>query len=410
MIFIVIFLLILLILLSFKYFHKSKILKDLDSTLKKSFNISGVEDNIVQRLKAFIEDTSKKIVNTENERRRLEDVLKGLWEGILIADINGTINFANRAFCKMLSTDEQITGKKFIEVTRDIKLINIFQKSIELKKELSDEISLLINQKENHFVITAIPLFANNSITDVVITLHDITKLKQLEKVRKDFVANVSHEIKTPLTAIKGFAETLANGAIDDRNDALRFINMIINHSNRLNSLVEDLLALSRIELGDIKMNFSLINIDDLVDTAFITLKEKAEKKGLYLKKIIPPAMGTIWADKDKLMQILLNLVENGIKFTEKGGVTVGIDDSNNGLIFYVQDTGIGVPQNDLNRLGERFYRVDRARSRELGGTGLGLAIVKHLVQAHGWKMNIESELGKGTRVNIILSKEDRLL
>jgi two-component system phosphate regulon sensor histidine kinase PhoR len=406
MFFIVILLLIILIFLSFKYFHKSKILKELNITLKQSFNGGKGEDNLVQKLKAFVEDTSKKILTTESEKRRLEDVLKGLWEGILIVDINGTINFANRAFCNMLSTGEQITGKKFIEITRDINLINIFNKSIELKKELSDEISLLINQKENHFVVTAIPLFANNLITDVVITLHDITKLKQLEKVRKDFVANVSHEIKTPLTAIKGFAETLLNGAIDDRDVALRFITMIINHSNRLNSLVDDLLALSRIELGDIKMNFSLININDVVDAVFITLKEKVEKKGLYLKKVIPPNIQTIYADKDKLMQILLNLVENGIKFTEKGGVTVGIDDYDNSLALYVQDTGIGVPQSDIPRLGERFYRVDRARSRELGGTGLGLAIVKHLVQSHGWKMNIESELGKGTKVNIIMLRK----
>jgi len=218
-------------------------------------------------------------------------------------------------------------------------------------------------------------------------------------------VANVSHEIKTPITAIKGFAETLLDGAIDDKDNAVRFLGMIKSHSERLNSLVDDLLTLSRIELGDIPIKKTEVNVEQIVDTVFMTLKDKADKKRLYLKKAISDGMQTIYADKDKLIQIILNLVDNGIKFTEKGDVTVGMDETGGRIVLYVHDTGIGVSPKHLDRLGERFYRIDRARSRELGGTGLGLAIVKHLVKAHEWDMRIQSEPGNGTKVSIIIDR-----
>jgi len=244
--------------------------------------------------------------------------------------------------------------------------------------------------------------------------------------MRRDFVANVSHEIKTPITAIKGFAETLLGGAIDDKENAPRFLQTIKNHSERLNSLVEDLLTLSRIEFGDIKMEKTAVSLDDVIDTVFTTLRNKAEINGLYLKKEMPKNLGEIKADRNRLTQILLNLVDNGIKFTETGGVTVSVQARSSvreqglgvskkepipspqpqipdfgTLEIIVEDTGIGIPQKHLSRLGERFYRVDSSRSRELGGTGLGLAIVKHLVKAQGWEMKIESAQEKGTKVRI---------
>ena len=279
---------------------------------------------------------------------------------------------------------------------------------------------------------TAAPFYyppQSENVSGVMLSFHDITRLRQLEDMRKDFVANVSHEIKTPITAIKGFAETLMAGAIDDRENALRFLQTIKNHSERLNSLVEDLLTLSRIEFGDIKIEKTAVSLDDVIDTVFTTLRNKAEINGIYLRKEIPENLGEIRADRNRLVQILLNLVDNGIKFTETEGVTVRVKSEtsclslrgeaeaisksdipysarNDDLIDFieisVEDTGIGIPQKHLPRLGERFYRVDSSRSRELGGTGLGLAIVKHLVKAHGWEMKIESTQGKGTTVKIL--------
>jgi two-component system phosphate regulon sensor histidine kinase PhoR len=229
-------------------------------------------------------------------------------------------------------------------------------------------------------------------------------------------VANVSHEIKTPITAIRGFAETLLEGALDDKENAYKFLETIKNHSERLNSLVSDLLTLSRIELGDIKIEKETVDLNNVVDTVFETLKEKAQSKGLYLKKEISPMAPEVRADRNRLIQILLNLVDNGIKFTEKGGVTIKVQSvrenpelltlnsqPRNFTEISVEDTGIGIPKKHLSRLGERFYRVDKARSREMGGTGLGLAIVKHIVKAHDWEMQIESIPGKGTTVKIIV-------
>ncbi|NTU42322.1 MAG: hypothetical protein HGA78_04570 [Nitrospirales bacterium] len=292
-----------------------------------------------------------------------------------------------------------------MEVLRDMKLAELLLSARETGDLVSDEVVVSRRQRDIYLVATAVPVCAKGGVSGIVLSLHDITRLRQLEEVRKDFVANVSHEIKTPITAIKGFAETLLDGALDDRQNALRFLGMIKNQSERLNSLVDDLLHLSRIELGDITIEKAEVSLEQVVETVFMTLRDKADKKGLFLKKEIPNASKTILADRDRLIQIILNLVDNGIKFTEKGGVTVGIDEAGGRAVLYVQDTGVGIPENHIHRLGERFYRVDRARSRELGGTGLGLAIVKHLISALGWTMRIESEQEKGTRVNIVIDK-----
>lgn len=411
MILIVLILSFLFIFLLIRYVSLSRALKELISTLRQSpignikinffppKNIKDATKEIVFYINALLE----KISLIEKDKKRIESVFKNISDCIFICDVSGTINFANHAAHDMLFIDEKVEGKKLIEVTRNIKILEIFKRAVDQKKIISEEISMQSPYKEIHLIATAIPLSFEDSISDIVITLHDITRLKQLEEIRKDFVANVSHEIKTPLTAIKGFTETLIDGALNEKENALRFLNMIKNHSDRLNRLVDDLLALSRIELGDIKMSISKVNIDNIIETVFFTLREKATQKGLFLRQSIPPTIETIEADRDKLIQILLNLVDNGIKFTEKGGVTVGIEESDGRRTLFVQDTGIGIPQNHIQRLGERFYRVDKARSRELGGTGLGLAIVKHLIYAHGWNMTIQSELGKGTKINIHL-------
>ncbi|MDZ4383447.1 MAG: ATP-binding protein, partial [Thermodesulfovibrionia bacterium] len=305
---------------------------------------------------------------------------------------------------------------------RNVGLTDIMKKVTDKEESVVQEIEIAY-PKELYLMATAAPFYyppQSENVSGVMLSFHDITRLRQLEDMRKDFVANVSHEIKTPITAIKGFAETLLEGAIDDKENALKFLQTIKNHSERLNSLVEDLLTLSSIELGDIKIEKTAVSLDDVIDTVFTTLRNKAELKGIYLRREMPENLGEIKADRNRLTQILLNLVDNGIKFTEMGGVTVRVnseqltvnskklntDDysltTNRDFIeISVEDTGIGIPQKHLPRLGERFYRVDSSRSRELGGTGLGLAIVKHLVKAHGWEMEIESTPNKGTKIQI---------
>jgi two-component system phosphate regulon sensor histidine kinase PhoR len=232
---------------------------------------------------------------------------------------------------------------------------------------------------------------------------HNITQLKKLEQTRKDFVANISHEIKTPITAIQGFADTLIEGALEDREHALKFLHTIRANSERINNLVEDLMTISRLELGVIKVEKTTVDLNSVVEEVISVLKEKAAEKNVSLNTGLSRETAGIEADRDRLIQILTNLVDNAIKFTETGGVTIGEDRENGARCVYVEDTGIGIATKHLPRLGERFYRVDPGRSRNMGGTGLGLAIVKHLVKAHGWDMQFESTPGKGTRVKILL-------
>jgi two-component system phosphate regulon sensor histidine kinase PhoR len=210
--------------------------------------------------------------------------------------------------------------------------------------------------------------------------------------------------LKTPITAIKGFADTLLEGAVDDKENALKFIQTIKANSERINSLVDDLMTISKIELGVIKVEKSLIDVTAVFETITELFQDIATEKNLFLQTSPEPDLLQINADKNRLIQILTNLVDNAIKFTEKGGVTFGTEKDDDRAVIFVKDTGIGVPAKYLPRLGERFFRVDPARSRKMGGTGLGLAIVKHLVKAHGWTMQIESVHGQGSKVSIFIS------
>jgi two-component system phosphate regulon sensor histidine kinase PhoR len=382
-------------------FRKRLFLKEKGELGELGKNISNMAQELQIRLK-----------QSEEEKQRIEAILRNMSDGLILTDTKGTILLSNTAIKPFFGVQSDIEGKTLTESLRSAELMEIIDNVVKSKERISHEITIS-RPKELYLMATATPFYSSNTgeeLSGVVLTFHDITRLRKLEEIRKDFVANVSHEIKTPITAIKGFAETLLEGALDDRENAQKFLETIKNNSERLNSLVKDLLTLSRIELEDITITKTFINLDEVIDTVFETLKEKTQSKDLYLKKQITPEIKEIHADRDRLIQMLLNLVDNGIKFTEAGGVTVKVkseklkvkSEEKDFIKISVEDTGIGIPKKHLARLGERFYRVDRARSRELGGTGLGLAIVKHLVKAHGWEMEFESTEGKGTTVSIV--------
>ncbi len=358
--------------------------------------LSGISSGIM----LLFESMEKRFEWVMNEIRFMRAVIEGMDDGVMVVDKNKKIVLLNNRFYEIMAIPRvSIEGRYFIDFIREPKIIelvkNVMNKDIVLKDN-----TVLNRGNENIYLdLTVIPIKFDGELRWIAISVSDITRLIKLENMRRDFVANVSHEIKTPVTAIKGFAETLLDSGIDNREDAIRFLNLIKSHSERLNNLVDDLLILSSIELEDMKIEKRDVKLDEVVDVVYATLDERARAKGLYMRKDIS-SQYTVYADRDRLIQILLNLVDNAIKFTEDGGVTVGIE---NGNILYVSDTGIGIPKEHIPRLGERFYRVDKARSRNLGGTGLGLAIVKHLVRAHGWKMEIESTQGKGTKVKIII-------
>ncbi len=345
------------------------------------------------------DELERRLNEVKREKQTLEAVLKNMQEGIMIIDQRNSVLLVNDSLRDLLgiTIPDDISAS---EALRDAELISMMDESRYDNKIVSKEILL---RDGRYLYVTTSPVEISKNKMCIIMTFHEITRLKRLEQVRKDFVANVAHEIKTPITAIKGFAETLLDGALDDRDNAIKFLEIIKRHSERLNSLVSDLLTLSAIEQGEVRLEIAEVNLDEVIDSVFSLMEEKARAKGLYLKRSLQEGSTCILADRDKLFQILLNLIDNGIKFTESGGVTVGIDRNDPDVFLFVEDTGIGIEKRHLHRLGERFYRVDRARSRELGGTGLGLAIVKHLVKAHGWDMKIESMGGRGTKVMIIM-------
>ncbi len=375
--------------------RKDRLLKEKGAIGVFVKNINDIAGEIEERLKVVKE-----------EKDNMEAIIRNMSEGLMLIDKRGKIILSNSAINNIFGIESVMEGKTLIETLRNAELMEITGEVVENETTVAKEVEITY-PKEIYLMVTALPFYSygiKGKVSGVVLTFHDITRIKHLEEMRKDFVANVSHELKTPITAIKGFAETLLEGAIDDSENACKFLETIKNHSERLNSLVNDLLTLTSIEMRDIKIEIINVNLNNVIDSVFTTLRGKAEMKGLYLNKFISQGFQEIYTDKDRLVQILINLVDNGIKFTDHGGVTVGTEGKDGKGILFVEDTGVGIEKRHLSRLGERFYRVDMARSRELGGTGLGLAIVKHLIKAHGWDMEIESALGKGTKVKIVIS------
>jgi two-component system phosphate regulon sensor histidine kinase PhoR len=364
---------------------------------------AGEFDEIAESLNAMSGELQQSIAAHEEEQHRLNTVLRSIPDALFIIDANNTVRLSSLAARKLFG-ETALQGRPFIEVVRNSEFLSLMEEARKQRKAVASEVKL-DSPLEQYCVVQVSPLFySERELPGFVAIFHDITQLKRLEQTRKDFVANISHELKTPITAITGFAETLLEGALDDREHAVIFLRTIKANSERINSLIDDLMTISKIELGVIKVEKSPIDLQEVVDHVLTLLRSKAAEKNLTIQARILPAPRTVAADRDRLIQILTNLVDNAIKFTEKGGVKFGMAEENGRTCLFVEDTGIGIPQNHLPRIGERFYRVDPGRSRNMGGTGLGLAIVKHLVKAHGWDMRIESTPGKGTRVRIFIS------
>ncbi len=362
----------------------------------------GEFDEIAESLNTMSDELKNTIAAHEEEKRRLNTVLRSIPDALFIIDGKGVIVLSSVAARKLFG-ETALQGRPFIEIVRNSEFLSLMETVRREERPVSAEIRI-DSPLEQYCVVQASPLFYDDrNISGFVVIFHDITRLKNLEQTRKDFVANISHEIRTPITAIQGFADTLLEGALSDREHALKFLQTIKSNSERINNLVEDLMTISRIELGVIKVEKSVVDIREVADHVIATLRDKAAAKNLVIKTDLLQTP-QLQADRKRLVQILTNLVDNAIKFTDKGSVKIGLAAENGTICLFVEDTGIGIAQKHIARLGERFYRVDPGRSRSMGGTGLGLAIVKHLVKAHGWDMQIESRPEKGTKVKILIS------
>ncbi len=358
-------------------------------------------NDMTTRLRASFDDL-------QEESEKIGGILRAMVEGVVVVSSVGEIILINERAERIfgLASGPDYRGRHLIEMCRDPELQQLLRSLRGWNRLEPDAGEIALADPDRRVLAVSV-----SPIHDVaghaaayVMVFHDITDLKKLETMRRDFVANVSHELRTPLTAIRGYAETLLAGALDDRERARQFLSVIDRHSERLSRLIDDLLTLSDLELGKTAVKQEPVHVETLVDDVIEMLREKAQRAKIDLAATIPPDLPLVLGDSDRLQQVLINLTDNAIKYSAAGGTvhitaTVARDGAQPAVEVEVRDEGTGIPGADLPRLTERFYRVDKARSRELGGTGLGLAIVKHIVQAHGGRLDIRSTLNVGTTV-----------
>jgi two-component system phosphate regulon sensor histidine kinase PhoR len=359
---------------------------------------------MAKNINEMVAELQTRIRQANDEKWKLRAAFASMNEGVMVLDAQNRIENLNRGMTRIIGREyADIVGKIPLEVFRNVELQDALNRFRHFGEAVLREITLGDDQP----VVLNVSISAIKSLPGeepkVMIVFHDVTRLKKLERMRADFVANVTHEIKTPLTAIIGFVETIEQGAIENTPDTRKFLQTIRENAGRLDRLVDDLLTLSNIELGETKLDFRELVIADVLEKARALIQTKADLKGITIREELPAALPPIRADQDKAVQALLNILDNAVKFTPDGGridVTAS-EEQKDFITIKVMDTGPGIPRSDLPRLGERFYRVDRTRSRDLGGTGLGLSIVKHLMKAHGGEIRIDSIPGQGTTVSL---------
>jgi len=375
--------------------------------LERRIRIAGRDDltDLAEAMNQMAANLEATIGEIKEDRTRLTAILAGMVEGVMVLDRQGRILVINAAMERMFELKGGlIIGKPSIEILRHHRLNEFIQTT--LKTPANRSIEIVIQTPEERVFTVQASTAAGTAASGLgaVFVFHDVTELKRLERVRRDFVTNVTHELRTPLTSIKGYLEALLDGVKDDPQKCRQFLEVVQRHADQLNNLITDLLDLSRIESGRYEWKRKRTNPWDLIEKAVAMVKPIAEKKHQRLAVSPPIALPPILGDPDKLTQVLINLLDNAVKYTsEGGGITIEAKAFEDEIEISVSDTGIGIPSKDLPRIFERFYRVDRARSREVGGTGLGLSIVKHIVEAHGGIVRVDSELGKGTRLTVVL-------
>ena len=353
----------------------------------------------------MVREQQERVRAAYEEKAKLEAAFASMTEGVLVINNQNRIEFLNRSLKDILRNEgiADILDKTPLEAFRNVEL----QDALDLFRDSGGPVLREISLGQEAPIILDVTISAVHGLPEkeqkTMMVFHDVTRLKKLEKIREDFVANVTHEIKTPLTAIIGFIETLEEGAIKEEVTAKKFLHIISENAHRLGRLVDDLLILSSIELGEMTLRFENVSIANVIDSVLPMFETKAAEKSLTVDKLISHGLPLIRADRDKMAQILVNILDNAVKFTPSGGkISISaVRDDSGFVVVKVTDTGMGIQKSEIPRLGERFYRADKTRSRELGGTGLGLSIVKHLMKAHNGSIDIESQVGKGTTVSL---------
>jgi two-component system phosphate regulon sensor histidine kinase PhoR len=368
-----------------------------------SARIEEESSDEIAHVASALDKTARKLEEgfqtVEASRQTLETLLNSMQEAVIAVAEDGRVLWANQRMERLLPSGVRL-GEPLVQSARDPEILRSVQAALETRDITVARAAKIFSGRI--FDVTAAPMPGGG----VVAVMHDQTDVERVEKTRRDFIANVSHELRTPLTSIQGYAETVLDN--DSLADSTReFLEIIRKNALRMSRLTEDLLVLARVESGELKLNFQIVMPQELLEEAVQTFQEIAASRGIEVS-VMNTASSAVWVDRDAIHQVFTNLIDNALKYGDQGGkVLVGACETEEGVQFYVRDFGSGIPSEHLPRLFERFYRVDKARSRESGGTGLGLAIAKHVVRAHGGTIKAESELNHGSTFYFTMPREE---
>lgn len=363
-------------------------------------------DDLQVSLNETVKRLAESMTSLAQERNQSAAILSSMSEGVAVVDGEERILYSNPAFRRALQAvgESASEGRRLVEVTRETEILDMVQEVLQRGERMEAEIATT-GLKPRHFLVRAAPV-GNEEGAGAVLVVLDITEIRRLERVRRDFVANVSHELRTPLTAIQGFAETLLRGALEEPENNRRFVEIIRDHASHLARLTEDLLKLSRIEAGKLELELRPIAVGIVIDQCADTARLKVNEKRQTLTVTVDTPSPVVMADSHALADVLRNLLDNAAQYTPEGGhIEIRVDADEDEVRIAVRDDGIGIPSASHDRIFERFYRVDAARSRKVGGTGLGLSISRHLVKAMGGDIQLESRLGEGSTFTIRLPR-----
>jgi two-component system, OmpR family, phosphate regulon sensor histidine kinase PhoR len=358
---------------------------------------SGAAGELASATTRIVAEFADRVEAGHRESRLLQSVVGAMKEGMVVLGPDRKIRVANEAFRQLFRTPFEPVGRLLAEVVRDPAVFRELEASLPPGGEIRESL-LHLPGSGRSFELRVSPLSGNSADESVgaLILFFDVTRLEALERVRREFVADVSHELRTPLTSIKAFVENLMEERLVDRDESLRFLEIVRKHTDRMGALIDDLTDLSLIETGAVTLDMAPIDVHELARDVVAQFAFRAESAGVAVRLDLPSPFPLL-ADHRRLWQVLVNLVDNGIKFSHRGGAVVIAGDVREGRPrITVTDTGVGIPPEALEQVFHRFFRADKARSRELGGTGLGLAIVKHLMRLHGGQVSVVSELGRG--------------
>jgi two-component system phosphate regulon sensor histidine kinase PhoR len=336
----------------------------------------------------------------------VQAVFGAMLDGLVVVDDRRRVRMMNREFRRMFGLEKAEPGEPLLEVIRHASVDRLALEAIRAREARRESIQMSRGPSEGREMeVSAVPLGENSAPTEgAVILFHDVTQLRQMEEIRRDFVANVSHELRTPLSIFRGYLETLLDDPHQPPGELLRILEVMERHSDRLYALVEDVLSLARLESPAAELDLSEISLPEFLPEILNDWKKRLEAKQLKSQLDVPLDLPKLEADESRLQEIIYNLLDNAVKYSKAGGlITLRAAAEGDQVRISVSDEGIGIRENDLPRIFERFYRADKARSRELGGTGLGLSIVKHIAQLHGGTAHAQSEPGKGTTISVLL-------